>query len=409
MTKQRNPQVLVVGAGPAGLMTALVLAESGVQVRIIDKEWRPTLHSFALALHPQTVHLLEEFGLAHNLLEAGRELKTLGLYDHGERVATVDYSVTGAAHPSLLVLPQSSLESVLEKKLAEHGVQVGWNHQALSYDQDDSGVSVEVAELEKVSLGYPIARSEWAIRRKTQVRADYVVAADGYRSPTRQSLGIRYADYGHAQTFFVFEFPYPENLPDEMRMILGEHTDNVFWPIEEHRGRWSFQVAMAETETPGMDRFQELLKERAPWFTPLPEAMHWSTLIRFDRRLADHCGRGRVWLVGDAVHATGPVGIQSMNIGLREAGVVGKLLAEATLGGSPAERSNYEDPCRAEWLGMLGVERGATVLPDAPSWVKGKADRLLPCIPGSGKELDPLLRQIGLAAPKSGQPVHEST
>ena len=60
MTTRHDHQVLVVGAGPIGLMTALCLTERGVNVRILDKEWRPTLHSFALALHPETLQALEE-------------------------------------------------------------------------------------------------------------------------------------------------------------------------------------------------------------------------------------------------------------------------------------------------------------------------------------------------------------
>ncbi len=240
MTNDHDHQVLIVGAGPVGLMTALCLAEHGVRVRILDKEWRPTLHSFALALHPETLRALEEFGLSRELAEQGHKLEKVAFYDAGRRLGEIDYTGLPSAHPHLLVLPQSTLESALEERLRQCKIQVEWNHQALAFHQEDQGVQVEIAELEKVSLGYPIARSEWAIRRKSRTRVDYVVAADGYRSSTRQSLGIRYVDYGHAQTFFVFEFPYTGGMPPEMRIVLGEDDSNVFWPIEENRGRWSW-------------------------------------------------------------------------------------------------------------------------------------------------------------------------
>ena len=396
MTTAHDHQVLVVGAGPVGLMTALCLAERGVHVRILDKEWRPTLHSFALALHPETLRSLEEFGLAHELVRQGRKLAKVGFYDRDRRLGEVDYSALPSAHPYLLVVPQSTLESALEEKLRQRKIQVEWNHQALAFHQSDQGVQVEIAEMEKVSLGYPIARSEWAVRRKNTVDVDYVVAADGYRSMTRQSLGIRYADYGHAQTFFVFEFPYAGAMPTEMRVVLGKGHSNVFWPIEDGRGRWSFEVPMSETETPGMQQFHKLLEERAPWFSPVPESIYWSTLIRFDRRLAVSCGEDRVWLAGDAVHATGPVGIQSMNVGLREAGLVARNLASALQGGGEAGLAGYEKSCRTEWLELLGVEDGPAPTAEAPPWVREDSDRIVPCIPGSGEELGRLLAQIGV-------------
>ncbi len=396
MATDHDHQVLVVGAGPVGLMTALCLVERGVDVRILDKEWRPTLHSFALALHPETLRSLEEFGLAHDLTERGRRLERILFFDTARQIGRIDYTALPSAHPYLLVVPQSILESALEEKLRQHKVQVEWNHQALAFHQDDHGVQVEIAELEKVSLGYPIARSEWAVRRKQQVDVDYVVAADGYRSTTRQSLGIRFADYGHAQTFFVFEFPYTAELPPEMRIVLGDGHSNVFWPIEDGRGRWSFEVSMSETETPGMDQFRKLLETRAPWFSPVPESIYWSTLIRFDRRLSENCGEGRVWLAGDAVHATGPVGIQSMNVGLREAGLIARNMASALQGGGEAGLAGYEKACRSEWLELLGVEGAPSLTGEAPSWVQADPDRITPCIPGSGEELSRLLTQIGL-------------
>jgi 2-polyprenyl-6-methoxyphenol hydroxylase-like FAD-dependent oxidoreductase len=396
MSTDRDHQVLVVGAGPVGLMTALGLAERGVNVRIIEKEWRPTLHSFALALHPETVRNLEEFGLAHELTAMGRKLGKVGFFNGGGQIGEIDFAALQSAHPYLLVVPQSTLETALEEKLRSRKIQVEWNHQALAFHQDSQGVQVEIAELEKVSLGYPIARSEWAIRRKNRVNVDYVVAADGYRSSTRQSLGIRYADYGHAQTFFVFEFPYSKEMPSEMRVVLGEGHSNVFWPIEQGRGRWSFEVDMSETETPDIDRFRRLLQERAPWFSPAPESIYWSTLIRFDRRLAETCGEGRVWLAGDAVHATGPIGIQSMNVGLREAGLIARNLASALQGGGESGLAGYESSCRTEWLELLGVAGGPSVTAEAPAWVQADPDRIIPCIPGSGEELGKLLSQIGM-------------
>jgi 2-polyprenyl-6-methoxyphenol hydroxylase-like FAD-dependent oxidoreductase len=124
--------------------------------------------------------------------------------------------------------------------------------------------------------------------------------------------------------------------------------------------------------------------------------MHWSTLVRFDRRLAEKFGEGRVWLAGDAVHATGPVGIQSMNLALREAGVIARTLASSLQDDRSAGLDGYQRACRREWLALLGVEGGPAVTADAPPWVQKEIDRIVPCIPGSGEELSRLLEQIGV-------------
>src|SRR4051812_8294061 len=82
---QERPEVLVAGAGPVGLMAALALAEQGIQVQIVDQEKRPAARSYALALHPQSLRLLDEVGLADELLERAHRIERLAFYEGMER------------------------------------------------------------------------------------------------------------------------------------------------------------------------------------------------------------------------------------------------------------------------------------------------------------------------------------
>ena len=87
MFGMKEPEVLVVGAGPVGMFAALVLVKKGIRVTIADQQWRTGAHSYALALHPQSLRLLEEFGLASGILENAYPVRTIGLYDGATRQA----------------------------------------------------------------------------------------------------------------------------------------------------------------------------------------------------------------------------------------------------------------------------------------------------------------------------------
>ena len=84
MFRHRDPEVLVVGAGPVGLVAAVFLQQYGVRVEIVDMHQRTTQHSYALAIHPRTLRLLDEAGLAEGLIGAGRKQTRIAYYDGGE-------------------------------------------------------------------------------------------------------------------------------------------------------------------------------------------------------------------------------------------------------------------------------------------------------------------------------------
>ena len=109
MFRHSDPEVLVVGAGPVGLVATLFLQQHGVRVEIVDSHQRTTQHSYALAIHPRTLGILDEAGLADELIGAGRKLTKVAYYEGRERRAEIDYSALASKHPYLLVVRQSLL------------------------------------------------------------------------------------------------------------------------------------------------------------------------------------------------------------------------------------------------------------------------------------------------------------
>lgn len=404
MFRHPDPEVLVVGAGPVGLVTALFLQHFGVRVDIIDMHQRTTQHSYALAIHPRTLRVLNEVGLAGELVAAGRRLTKVAYYEGWERRAEIDYSALGGRHPYLLILRQSVLERAVEQALHRRKVEVRWRHRLQALAIDEGTIRAEVAELDQVATGYPVARTEWVVVRSGTVRPTFVIGADGYDSTVRRLSGIEMEAYGPGQIFSVYEIEATGELPAEVRVILDQDLTSVYWPLEEGRCRWGFEIRSVSEHEASMARLERLMAERAPWCTARPTQIYWSTLGVFERRLARSLGRGGVWLAGDAAHQAAPVGVHSMNSGLVEARELASRIARILHeGGAPSLLEAFAAELHAAWRWLLGAATGPAVpplgpLPEADPWVRRIGARIVACIPASGEDLEPLLGQIGLAA-----------
>lgn len=395
MFAKHETEVLVVGAGPVGLMTALRLAKRGVQVEIVDKHWRTGAHSYALALHPESLRLLDELGILSNLMEVGRRVDRVSFWEGDRERCALSLSDLGGDFPFLLVLPQSHLEGALEKHLQENRVKVLWNHRL--QEISDSDFSTEIAKLDRVACGYPIAQMEWMVVKTFRTKASFVVGADGYHSIVRDKLGIALEQLSEPDIFSVFEFESPTDPGSEVRVVLDERWTSVLWPMTNNRCRWSFQISNADRHEPTHEHLNALIKERAPWFPEVKGEIHWSSAVLFARRLTESFGRNWVWLAGDAAHLTGPVGVQSMNSGLIEGSDIGNRLADILRNNAPREiLEEYGTEHLKEWRALLGLHGKPAPKADADDWVKHRAERILACAPATGNDLRRLLGQLHL-------------
>ena len=190
--RQTQTEVLVVGAGPVGLWTALVLAEKGLEVALIDRQAKTTARSYACALHPATLRLLDRLGLAHSVIERGRRIERIAFYDGAQRQAEIHISKLGGEFPFLLVLPQSALEGLLEQRLWTAGVPVHWNHRFEGFTEEQESISVTIEELEGTSTGYIVPHWETVVKNRSALRAEFLIGADGHNSMVRPRAGFEY-------------------------------------------------------------------------------------------------------------------------------------------------------------------------------------------------------------------------
>jgi len=417
---KKQVDVLVVGAGPVGLFAALQLAVRGVNVQVVDKEWRTGAHSYALALHPSTLELLDALGLADSLLEKTRRVDKLLIYDSKEKKSELRLADLGGKYPFVSVLRQDHFEGLLESALLKHGVKVLWNHKVSRLIPGGDGVVATVDRMDKQSVGYSVAYTDWVIEKTDEVPVSFVIGADGHNSTVRRTLKLEFPEVGPAEHFAVFEFGTSANLGNDMRVVFEDKTTNVLWPMPGGRCRWSFQLAgvqapessrrknrlMVQFGAAGFAALTEedlhrFLRERAPWFEGTMGDVNWRMVVRFERRLVSSYGKDRMWLAGDAAHLTGPVGVQSMNAGLTEATELADILADTLMSGSktaiPAVRlADYERRATAQWRRLLGLDKPPKPGAEADPFVANLSSRLLPCLPATANHLDALLAQVGL-------------
>jgi 2-polyprenyl-6-methoxyphenol hydroxylase-like FAD-dependent oxidoreductase len=309
----------------------------------------------------------------------------------------------------------AAFEQVLEESLQHYGVQVQWNHALSQLVSHDDRVTVTVDELVKESVGYAVAHSEWLVAKTTELEVPFVIGADGHRSRVRRELRIDFPEVGPQQHFAVFEFQTDADLKDQLHLVVANGTSNVVWPLPGGFCRWSFElpeftaalearqkarvaVQLGGAEYPVLEESQlrKLLAERAPWFPGSVGQINWRMIVRFERRLASAFGRQRVWLAGDSGHVTGPAGVQSMNVGLREAQDLVAILTGILRDRQPlAQLDQYNRDRLTEWRALLGLEGGlhATDAPDP--WLREHLARVLPCLPASGPDLVALGQQLG--------------
>ena len=416
--RQQPSEVLVTGAGPVGMFTALLLAKSGVKVEVIDQEARTAGHSYACALHPSTLSLLAQVGLADQAIEQGRRINTIAFYAGGVRSTELRLSNLKTEFPFVLVLEQSQLEDLLEQKLRQQGVAVQWQHRLAELAMDETGVTATVEQLAMTGGGYSVPQIGLGVEKRYETRTDFVIGADGQHSLVRDRMKLKYEQAGERELFAVFEIESDGGFDDEMKIVFDRSTTSVMWPLAPDKCRWSFQIVPADApgDFPDKDRTRmvmgstgegdvtrqrahRLLRDRAPWFGGNIRAVDWRTDIQFEHRLADHFGKGRCWLAGDSAHQTGPVGMQSMNAGLREgadlAEALRKIIKERQ---GEALLQRYGDEHRAEWKRLLKLDGGPKPLNTATNWVKGNCARIIECLPASGVELAAMLQQLGLAS-----------
>jgi len=305
--------VIVVGAGPVGLLIAGDLAEAGVDVTVLERrDGKVSNLSRAFAVHARTLEQLDARGLADQLVASGNTLGQLRLFERVE----VDLTTLPSRFPYLLITPQCNVEHLLLARAEKAGAQIVHDAEVTGVDQDDSGVTVTT--------------------RDTTYRAAYVVGADGYHSAVREAIGQPFPGKSVLKSIMLADVKVAET-PTETLVANGVGDAFAFIaPFGDGYYRffaWDRRRVVPDSEPLTLEEVSDVAKRALGTDFGMHDA-RWLSRFHSDERQAPNYRVGRVFLAGDAAHVHSPAGGQGMNTGLQDAANLGWKLV-AVLRGAP--------------------------------------------------------------------------
>lgn len=362
--------VVVVGAGPTGLMIAGDLAAAGIATTLIERHAHGSELTRAFVLHARTLEELEIRGVADQLVKQGKPVDILRLFGK----ITVDFSDLPTKYPYVLVAPQYLTEAVLEERAVKAGVEVARGVEVTGLTQEADQVTVNLANGDTRT-------------------AAYVVGADGHRSTVRNLIGQPFPGKTVISSVMLADVQLAQEPPQQIAtnavgrlfFFLAPFGDGYYRAIA-----WNSAHTAAETDPVDLGEMKSIA--RAVLGTDY--GMHdprWSSRFHCDERQVPQYRVGRAFLVGDAAHEHSPAGGQGMNTGLQDSANLGWKLAQALRGG-PDLLDTYHDERHPVGARVIA---GSGVLLRAAQF---RFSTLRDLVVGPVLHLHPILRQLQFAA-----------
>ncbi len=316
MREPSRRRVIVIGAGPTGLLLAAELALAGVACLVLERRSGPRDDSRAICLHARSVELLDLRGQATAFLAAGLPVPSFPL---GLRGSAIRLSRLDSDFPFILDIPQSRIERLLAERATGLGAEIRWSSRVTGLAHSGSGVTVTLDD----------GRAEGA---------DYVVGCDGVRSFAREAAGVPFPGVPNPGSVILADL-FLDRLP--MNDAYGDLSDRgmlLVFPFRDGSCRMVlYDLARAGVPASAPVTLDDVRSglARVTGRDFGARDMYWSGRYRSESRQAVSYRHGRVFLAGDAAHTHSPAGAQGMNTGLQDAVNLGWKLGAALAGWAP--------------------------------------------------------------------------
>lgn len=333
-------EVLVVGAGPTGLMLAAWLTRLGVHTVVVDGKTGPTRESRALGVHSRSMEIYDQLGVIDRVLAEGWSLAALRPGYEKKAFNPVPLRRIGAdltPYPGIHVLEQSRNEGTLLARLEEFGGTVHWEHSLVGLTPDGDGIFAEVQ----------------GTAGAVNIRARYCVGADGGSSSVRKLSGIPFEGLTNEHTFYVADVTGADGVAeDSVNLRFGANEFLLGFPMGPG-GHHRLLGVLRTKDTEDIPETVARERMRTVFGVSYRESL-WFSTYRVHHRVAARFRQGPVFLAGDAGHVHSPVGAQGMNTGLQDAHNLAFKLADVLHGrASEALLDRYESERRPVALRLV--------------------------------------------------------
>jgi 2-polyprenyl-6-methoxyphenol hydroxylase-like FAD-dependent oxidoreductase len=373
--------VLIVGAGPTGLVLALWLTKMGVSVRIISKASGPGTASRALAVHARTLELYGQMDLADAVLAEGYEVGGVNLWVGGEKQSHFSLSETGGQYtryPFLQIFPQDRHEKLLVERLAAAGVAVEWNTALTGFEQSEDSVT---------------ARLQMADGSEVSAECAYLAGCDGASSTVRKILDIGFPGDTYKQTFYVADVE-AEGPPmnGELNIDLDSADFLAIFPLDAGRRARLVGTFNEDAGEAGQLQFSDINRKAVESLKIEVKTVNWFSHYRVHHRVVDHFSKGRAFLLGDAAHIHSPAGGQGMNTGIGDAINLAWKLKMVLKGEAPRRLlDGYEEERIAFARKLVGTtDEVFSLATSESSLARFVRTRLVPAVMPFAARIDPL-------------------
>jgi 3-(3-hydroxy-phenyl)propionate hydroxylase len=309
---EADVDVAIVGFGPVGALSALLLARAGLRVAILERSREPVILPRAVGLDGESMRTFQRIGLVdavNAIVQPARETEQVCFTDSRRQplfgLEIPQHGPNGWR--DVLFFDQPELEALLREQVArQDGIEVLLGHEVVALEQTRDDVTLRTRSA--------------ASSGPQDLRASFVLGCDGASSFVRSAVGIDWLSLGYDQDWLVVDIVQsPEaDLPLVTMQVCDPARLTTYVCVKDPNRRWEFQLLEGETREEMLrpEKIEELLR---PWLPPEHYELRRSAVYQFHAATADRWREGRVFLAGDAAHQTPPFLGQGLNAGFRDA------------------------------------------------------------------------------------------